>query len=142
MNSKLYPCLWFDGRAHEAAEFYVSVFPNSKILNKTPFVAIMNLNGHQLMLLNGGPEYNFNPAVSLVISCENQDEIDYYWEKLTDEGIEGKCGWITDKFGFSWQVVPKILSELMRDESKAPKVMFAFMQMKKLNIEKLIAAGK
>ena len=142
MNSNLYPCLWFDGKAHEAADFYVSIFPNSKIVNKTPFVAIMLLNGNRFMALNGGPEHQFSPSTSFVVSCENQEEIDYYWEKLTSEGKEGKSGWLQDKYGVSWQVVPTQLSSLMSDEQKAPKVMFAFMQMKKLEIELLIKAAQ
>jgi predicted 3-demethylubiquinone-9 3-methyltransferase (glyoxalase superfamily) len=142
MSDKIYPCLWFDGKAHEAADFYCDIFPNSKIVNKTPMVAVYELNGSKYMNLNGGPEYKFNEAISMVVTCENQEEIDYYWTKLTDGGKEGKCGWLKDKFGVSWQVVPKILGELMRDESNAPKVMYAFMQMKKLIISDLLEAFK
>lgn len=92
------------------------------------------------MLLNAGPKFTFNEAISFVIPCENQEEVDYYWNQITAEGEEGKCGWCTDKYGVSWQVVPKILSELMRDPEKAPKAMYAFMQMKKLIIADLISA--
>jgi predicted 3-demethylubiquinone-9 3-methyltransferase (glyoxalase superfamily) len=140
MDQKLYPCLWFDGKAHEAADFYCSVFPNSKIINKTPMVAIFELNGNRFMGLNAGPEFQFNEAVSFVIRCEDQKEVDHYWDALTKEGKEGKCGWLTDKYGLSWQVVPSILSEIMSDPEKAPKAMYAFMQMKKLIIEDLINA--
>ena len=140
--NKTYPCLWFDGKAHEAADFYCSIFPDSKILNKTPMVAVYEIDGNRYMNLNGGPEFTFNEAISIVVSCDNQEEVDYYWSKLTDGGEEGKCGWLKDKFGVSWQIVPKVLSELMSDEQKAPKVMYAFMQMKKLIVQDLIDAAE
>jgi len=100
-------------------------------------VVIFELNGTKFMGLNGGPEYKFNEAVSFVVNCETQDEIDIYWNKLTEGGQEGKCGWLKDKFGVSWQIVPTILGKLMNDPEKAPRVMYAFMQMKKFDIEKL-----
>jgi len=140
MTNKTYPCLWFNDKAHEAADYYCSIFPNSKILNKTPLVAVYELDGQRYMNFNGGPEYTFNEAISIVVSCENQEEVDYYWNKLTEGGEIGKCGWLKDKYGVSWQVVPKILGELMSDEEKAPKVMVAFMQMRKLIIEDLVNA--
>lgn len=140
MNNKPYPCLWFDGQAKDAAEFYVRIFPNSKLLTTTPMVAIYELNGQRYMNLNGGPEYKFSEALSFVIPCENQEEIDYYWTQLTEEGEEGKCGWLKDKFGVSWQVVPTILSVLMNDPEKAPKAAYAFLQMKKIDIQKLLDA--
>ncbi len=141
MTNSIYPCLWFDGQlAKTAADFYCEVFPNSKILSINPFVVIFELNGKKFMGLNGGPEYKFTEAVSFVVSCETQEEIDYYWNKLTEDGQEGKCGWLKDKFGISWQIVPTILGKLMSDPIKAPKVMYAFMQMKKFEIEKLINA--
>lgn len=138
MTNKIYPCLWFDGQAHEAADFYTGIFPDSRIISKTPMVAIFELSGQKFMALNGGPEFTFNEAVSHVIDCADQQEIDYYWEKLTAGGKEGKCGWLTDKYGLSWQVVPSVLGELMRDPEKAPKAMYAFMQMKKLIIADLV----
>lgn len=141
MSNKIYPCLWFDQNAHEAADYYCSIFPNSKILNKTPFVAVYELDGQRYMNLNGGPEHTFNEAVSFVVSCRDQEEVDYYWNKLTRDGEEGKCGWLSDKYGVSWQIVPKELSQLMSDPDKAPKVMYAFMQMKKLVLADLIAAA-
>lgn len=141
MNNAPYPCLWFDGKAHEAAAFYCSLFPDSKILNKTPMVTVYELRGSRFMNMNGGPEYQFSPATSFVISCKDQDEVDYYWNKLTERGMEGKCGWLTDKYGVSWQVVPEILGKLMSDEKKAPHVMYAFMKMKKLVIADLLAAA-
>lgn len=142
MAHKPYPCLWFDGKALEAAEYYCNIFPNSKLLNTTPMVTVYELNGTKYMNLNGGPEFLFNEAVSFVISCENQVEIDYYWDKLSEGGEQGKCGWLKDKYGLSWQVVPAILGELMSDEAKAPKVLYAFMQMKKFIIEDLIQASE
>ena len=140
MTNLIYPCLWFDGQSKEVVDFYCSIFPNSKIISINPMVVIFELNGARFMALNGGPEFNFNEAVSFVISCETQDEIDMYWSKLTAGGKEGKCGWLKDKFGVSWQVVPSILGKLMNDPERAPKVMYAFMQMKKFIIEKLLNA--
>ena len=137
MIKSIYPCLWFDGQSQTAANFYCSVFPDSKIISSNPMVVIFELKGQEFMALNGGPEYKFNEAVSFVVNCETQDEIDYYWERLTDGGQEGKCGWLKDKFGMSWQIVPAILGQLMNDPEKAPKVMYAFMQMKKFDIQKL-----
>lgn len=138
MNQEIYPCLWFDGKAKEAANFYCSVFKNSKIINETPMVVIFELNGKKFMGLDGGPEFEFNESISFVISCDTQEEIDYYWNALTAGGKEGKCGWLKDKYGISWQVVPAILAKLMSDPEKAPKAMYAFMQMKKFDIEKLV----
>jgi predicted 3-demethylubiquinone-9 3-methyltransferase (glyoxalase superfamily) len=140
MTKPIYPCLWFDGKAKEAADYYCTVFPNSKIISFNPMVAIFELNGTKFMGLNGGPEFNFSEAVSFVVNCETQEEIDMYWNKLTDGGKEGKCGWLKDRYGVSWQIVPSILGKLMSDPEKAPKVMYAFMQMKKFDIEKLLQA--
>ena len=137
MSNPIYPCLWFDNQAKSAADFYCSVFKNSKITIDTPMVVTFELNGRKFMGLNGGPIFKFNEAVSFVVNCETQEEIDYYWEKLTEGGQEGKCGWLKDKFGMSWQIVPAILGQLMNDPEKAPKVMYAFMQMKKFDIQKL-----
>lgn len=141
MISPLYPCLWMDGKAKEAAQFYCSVFPQSAILSENPMVVVFQLNGAKFMCLNGGPEFKFTEAVSYVIECETQEEIDHYWNQLTLGGEEGKCGWLKDKFGMSWQVVPKILGKLMNDPEKAPKAMYAFMQMKKFDIAKLLQAA-
>ena len=135
--NKLFPCLWFDTKAKEAAEHYCSIFKNSKIVSENPFVVIFELNETKFMALNGGPEYKFSPANSYVVTCDTQEEIDYYWEKLGAGGIYNKCGWLDDKFGVSWQIVPSILGQLMNDPDKAPKVMYAFMQMTKFDIEKL-----
>lgn len=140
MSNQLYPCLWYDGQAKEAALFYCSIFPNSKIISENPMVVIFELNEKKFMGLNGGPLYKFSPATSFVIECETQNEIDHYWEKLGEGGIYSQCGWLDDKFGVSWQVVPTILGELMNDSTKSKKVMDAFMQMKKFDIEKLINA--
>ena len=137
MTNSIFPCLWFDGQSKEAADFYCSVFPNSKIISSNPIVVIFELDGKKFMGLNGGPEYKFTEAVSFVVNCDTQEEIDNYWHKLTEGGQEGKCGWLKDKFGVSWQIVPSILGNLMSDPEKAPRVMYAFMQMKKFDIEKL-----
>ncbi len=140
MSSAPYPCLWFDDQAKAAAEFYCSIFPNSKILNITPMVAVFELNGTRFMGLNGGPEYSINERVSFVINCDTQEEIDHYWNKFAAGGLESKCGWIKDKFGVWWQVVPSMLGKLMSDPEKAPKAMYAYMQMKKFDIAKLLEA--
>ena len=137
MSNSIYPCLWFDGQAKEAAEFYCSVFKNAKILSDTPMVVTFELNGKKFMGLNGGPKFKFTEAVSFVVECETQEEIDNYWSRLTEGGQESMCGWLKDKFGLSWQIVPSILSKLMSDPERAPRVMQAFMQMKKFDIEKL-----
>jgi predicted 3-demethylubiquinone-9 3-methyltransferase (glyoxalase superfamily) len=137
MTNSIFPCLWFDGQAQSAADFYCSVFPDSKIISANPMAVVFEINGQKFMGLNGGPEFNFNESVSFVVSCETQEEIDYYWNKLTEGGQESKCGWLKDKFGVSWQIVPTILGQLMNDPEKAPKVMYAFMRMKKFDIEKL-----
>lgn len=143
MINEIYPCLWFDGQAKAAAEFYCSIFKNSKITDENPMVVIWELDGKKFMGLNGGPHFKFNEAVSFVIQCENQEEIDYYWNSFTTNGgSESQCGWCKDKFGVSWQVVPKILGKLMADPIKGQNVMTAFMKMKKFDIQTLIDAGK
>ena len=140
MTNPIYPCLWFDGQAKAAAEFYCSVFKNSKIIDDTPMVVNFELNGKKFMGLNGGTHFKFNEAVSFVVECETQKEIDNYWEKLTEGGEESMCGWLKDKFGVSWQIIPAILGKLMSDPEKAPRVTQAFLQMKKFDIEKLVNA--
>ncbi len=140
MTEPIYPCLWFDGKAKEAAEFYCTVFKNSKIISENPLVVIFELNGKKFMGLNGGPMFKFTEAVSFVIECEDQKEIDTYWEKLTAGGEESMCGWLKDRYGLSWQVVPKILGTLMNDPERAPRVMQAFLKMKKFDIETLLKA--
>ena len=142
MANLIYPCLWFDGKAHEAADYYCGIIPNSKILNKTPMVAVYELNGSRYMNIDGGPEFKFSEAMSIVVSCSTQEEIDQYWEKLSDGGEEGKSGWLKDKYGVSWQIVPEILGPLMSNPETAPKVMYAFMQMRKFNIADLEAAAR
>jgi predicted 3-demethylubiquinone-9 3-methyltransferase (glyoxalase superfamily) len=138
MTQPLYPCLWFDGRAREAADFYCSIFPNSKIIHDSGMVVNFELNGQFFMGLNGGPSFQFNEAVSFVIPCKDQEEIDRYWNRLiADGGKEGMCGWCKDKFGLSWQVVPTILGELMSNPESGQRVAQAFMKMKKFDIEAL-----
>lgn len=139
MAKSIYPCIWFKHEAQPAAEFYCSIFPNSKIINASPIVVNFELNGRHFMALNDKrPPQEFNESVSFVIPCEDQKEIDYYWNKLTaDGGQESMCGWCKDKFGISWQVVPVILGELMSDPARAPRVISAFLKMKKFDIEKL-----
>ena len=140
MNKPIYPCLWFDGKAKEAADFYCSIFKDSKITTDTPMVVKFELNGKEFMGLNGGPMYQFTEATSFVVECETQEEIDFYWEKLGEGGKDMQCGWLKDKYGVSWQIVPSILGKLMSDSKKAPRVMQAFMKMIKFDIAKLLEA--
>jgi predicted 3-demethylubiquinone-9 3-methyltransferase (glyoxalase superfamily) len=140
MKNKMYPCLWFDGQAKAAAEFYCSIFPSSKISSENPMVVKWELNGNQFMGLNGGPQYKFSPANSYVVECETQQEIDHYWNELGNGGVYNQCGWLDDKFGVSWQIVPVILGKLMSDPEKSQRVVAAFMQMKKFDIQTLLNA--
>jgi predicted 3-demethylubiquinone-9 3-methyltransferase (glyoxalase superfamily) len=140
MKNEISLCLWFDGQAKEAAEIYCSVFENSKITSENPISVIFELNGRKIMGLNGGPQFKFNEAVSLFVSCETQEEIDFYWAKLTEGGQESMCGWLKDKFGLSWQIVPSILGKLVSDPEKGQRVIQVFSQMKKFNIQTLINA--
>lgn len=158
MDYQITPCLWFDHQAEEAANFYVSVFKNSKINNITYYTnegyeihgqkagtvltVDFQINGQHFTALNGGDIFKFSEAVSFQIFCDTQDEIDDYWEKLTDGGTESQCGWLKDKYGLSWQIVPTILPGLIADPSKSEKVTKAFMQMTKFDIRKLIEAAK
>ena len=154
-TQKITPFLWFDNQAEEAAQFYTSIFKNSKILNVSRYgdagpgpkgsVMVVNfqLEGQQFTALNGGPLFKFSEAFSFVVNCENQQEIDHYWTKLTANGAkESQCGWLKDKFGFSWQIVPTALGKLMSgDSQKANRVMQALLQMKKLDIATLEEAA-
>jgi len=143
------PFLWFDNNAEEAAQFYTSIFKNSKILEVSrPQGSVMvvkfQIAGQEVTALNGGPRFKFSEAFSFVVSCENQQEIDAYWTRLTSGGgQESMCGWLKDKFGFSWQIVPANLGTLMgqKDPKRANRVMEALLQMKKLDIAKLTAAA-
>lgn len=150
------PCLWFDSQAEEAANFYTSVFPDSRIENISRYgkegyevhgkeagsvmTVSFYLNGNPFLALNGGPVFKFNEAISFQVLCKDQSEIDHYWEKLTEGGEEGQCGWLKDRFGVSWQVVPSILSKLLSDPKKAGRVTSVFLQMKKFDIESLLKA--
>lgn len=156
MIQQITPCLWFDGRAEEAAIFYMSVFKNSKINHVSYFgkegsevhgqkegtvlTVDFTIDGHRFTALNGGPMFQFNEAVSFQVFCETQEEIDFYWDKLTEGGQESYCGWLKDKFGVSWQIVPSILAELMTNPAKAARVTQAFLQMRKFDIAKLLEA--
>lgn len=156
ITTKLTPCLWFDNQAEEAANFYTSVFKNSKVLNLarygdagteasgqnkgTVMTVSFELDGQQFLALNGGSVFKFNEAVSFIVNCENQDEVDYFWQKLTSAGgQESRCGWLKDKYGLSWQIVPSALNEMMadKDRKKAERVMAALMKMKKIDLNVL-----
>jgi predicted 3-demethylubiquinone-9 3-methyltransferase (glyoxalase superfamily) len=151
---KITPNLWFDTEGHEAAEFYVSVFPNSKITNVShygdagprPAGTVLTvdfvLDGQELTAINGGPQFKFDEAVSMLINCADQDEVDYYWDKLSEGGEESQCGWLKDKYGLSWQVVPPGMAEMLGgpDPARGQRAMKAMFGMKKLDIAALRAA--
>ncbi len=167
---RITPCLWFDNQAEEAANFYVSVFSavrgaasgskGSKVLSTKNYdeagakaahrpvgsvmIVTFELDGQKFMALNGGPIFKFSPAISLIVNCETQEEIDQFWAKLSEGGKPVECGWLTDKFGLSWQVVPTILGKLLQDKDarKSARVMSAVLQMKKLDIQGLKQAYK
>jgi predicted 3-demethylubiquinone-9 3-methyltransferase (glyoxalase superfamily) len=148
---KITPFLWFDNNAEEAINFYVSIFKNSKILKVarygdagpgpkgTIMVATFQLEGQEFQALNGGPQYKFTPAISLYVNCESQQEVDELWRKLLEGGREDQCGWLQDKFGLSWQIIPSILPKLLgdKDPKKSASVMRAMLQMKKIDSKKL-----
>lgn len=139
MTKDIYPCLWFDGNAQEAAAYYCSIFPNAKIVGDNQMTVHWEINGKLFMGLNGGPHFKMTEAISFVIHCEDQKEIDYYWDHFTkDGGEESMCGWCKDKFGVSWQVIPHNLGEMMANPEKGQKVVEAFMKMKKFDIETLM----
>ena len=136
---KITPFLWFDGQAGEAAKFYTTIFKRSKIESIIPMSATFRLDGVQFIALNGGPHFKFTEAISFFVSCPTQKEIDYFWEKLSAGGKKSRCGWLKDKFGVSWQIVPPILGDLLNDadEEKSQRVMQAMLQMDKLDIKTL-----
>ena|SRR5688572_27179228 len=135
MKNPIYSCLWFDGNAAEAADFYLSVFKGSKITDKNPMVVMLEINHSKFMLLNGGPQFKPTEAVSFVIECDTQVDIDYYWNAITKEGAESMCGWCKDKYGFWWQVVPSMLGQMIAE--KGQRVVDAFLKMKKFDIKTL-----
>ena len=160
-RQKITPCLWFDGKAEEAARLYVSLFKNSRIGNIARYgdagsdasgqpegdvmTVEFELDGQKFLGLNGGPEFKFSEAVSFIINCDSQEEVDRFWTKLTENGgVESQCGWLKDKFGVSWQVTPTVLTELMKskDRTKAERVMKAMLQMKKIDIATLKKAAE
>ena len=148
---KIVPFLWFDDKAEEAMNFYVSIFKNSKRgrisrygeagpgPKGTVMVATFQLEGQEFMALNGGPHFKFTEAISLVVNCETQDEVDAFWEKLSEGGSKGQCGWLKDKYGLSWQIIPTVLGELMSDPDpeKSKRVMTAMLKMSKIVIRGL-----
>ena len=155
MMQKLTPCLWFDSNAEEAVKFYASIFKNSKVgsiarygdagaeVSGRPKGMVMTvefqLEGQEFLALNGGPHFKFTEAISFIVSCETQEEIDEMWEKLSEGGKPGQCGWLKDKYGMSWQIVPTVLDEMMQDKDakKSERVMSALLQMTKLDIKRL-----
>lgn len=151
MSQQITPFLWFDDKAEEATNFYTSIFKNSSILQisrygeagprpeGTVMTVLFELDGQRFTALNGGPEFTFTEAVSFQVSCESQDEIDYFWNSLSEGGEEGQCGWLKDQYGLSWQIVPSMLGELLTDvdQEKAQRAVAALLGMKKLDIEAL-----
>ena len=152
---KIRACLWFDTEGEEAATFYTSLFENSKILDVARFgeggprpegtvmTVTFELEGQEFMALNGGPEFSFNEAVSFQVACETQDEVDAFWSRLSDGGEEGQCGWLKDKYGVSWQIIPTALGELLSDPDpeRSQRAMTAMLGMKKIDIEGLRTAA-
>jgi predicted 3-demethylubiquinone-9 3-methyltransferase (glyoxalase superfamily) len=152
---RITPCLWFDSQAEEAASFYVSIFKNARIREASQYdeasskvsgqpkgsvmTVMFELDGEEFIALNGGPMFKFTEAISFVVNCETQAEVDHYWDQLTAGGHEVQCGWLKDRFGVSWQVVPTVLTELLQDKDpeKAKRVMAAMLEMKKLSIDGL-----
>jgi predicted 3-demethylubiquinone-9 3-methyltransferase (glyoxalase superfamily) len=148
---KITPFLWFDGQAEEAMNFYTSIFKNAKIgrvsrygeggpgPRGTVMSATFELDGQEFMALNGGPQFTFSPAISFFVNCETQEEVDHLWGKLSDGGEKGRCGWLKDKYGLSWQIIPSALRELMQDKDpeKSKRVMQAMLQMDKIDIKTL-----
>jgi predicted 3-demethylubiquinone-9 3-methyltransferase (glyoxalase superfamily) len=152
---KITPCLWFDDQAEDAANFYTSVFPSSRIVDVDRYgeagprpagmvmIVTFELDGQLFTALNGGPEFTIDEAISFEVSCETQEEVDHYWSKLSEGGQEGPCGWLKDRFGVSWQIVPNALPRLLRDSdrAKSQRVMKAMLGMKKIEIEELEKAA-
>lgn len=152
---KTTPCLWFDTQGEEAAKFYTTVFPNSTILDVvrhgpagpgpegSVLTVTFELDGQEFVALNGGPQFTFNEAISFQVHCESQDEVDHFWEKLSEGGEEGPCGWLKDKYGVSWQVVPTALPELLSDPDaeRAQRAMKAMLGMSKIDIDGLRRAA-
>ena len=142
---KIMPFLWFDNQAEEAAHFYTSLFKDAKVVSTTPgpegtvMSVTFQLEGQDFMALNGGPQFTFTEAISFFVKCETQEEVDALWEKLTKGGEEGRCGWLKDKYGLSWQIVPNALGEMLQDKDpeKAGRAMQAMLQMKKIVIKDL-----
>lgn len=148
---KITPFLWFDDQAEEAMNFYVSIFKNSKVLSVarygdagpgpkgTIMTARFQLEGQEFIALNGGPQFKFTEAISFLVNCETQEEVDYFWEKLSKGGERSRCGWLKDKFGLSWQIVPTVLGEMLQDKNaeKSQSVMKAMLQMDKIDIQSL-----
>jgi predicted 3-demethylubiquinone-9 3-methyltransferase (glyoxalase superfamily) len=148
---RITPFLWFDDKAEEAARFYVSIFKNAKVGSISRYgdagpgpkgavmVAAFELDGQGFLALNGGPQFKFSPAISFVVNCETQEEVDHYWERLSEGGEKLQCGWLQDKFGMSWQIVPAVLGQMMQDKdaAKAQRVMKAMLQMHKMDIAAL-----
>ncbi len=154
VKQKITPFLWFDNQAEEATNFYVSIFKNSKVISMdrygeagpgpkgTVMTTSFELEGQGFMALNGGPEYKFTEAISFFVNCETQAEIDDLWERLSAGGEEGPCGWLKDKYGVSWQIVPAVLGEMLSDSNpeRSQRVMKAMLQMRKLDINALVRA--
>lgn len=153
--TKITPCLWFDDQGEEAATFYTGIFENSRILHVThygsagprPEGMVMTVNfeldGQEFVALNGGPEFTFDEAISFQVNCESQAEIDSFWTRLSEDGEEGPCGWLKDRFGVSWQIVPTIMDEMIRDADtkRAQRAMKAMLGMKKLDVAELQRAA-
>ena len=137
MKKSPYPCMWFNNNAKQAVDYYCAIFPDSQILSENHMVIQFLLSGTRYMALNGGPQFTFNESISFVIECKDQQEIDYYWEFLSKEGEEGRCGWLKDKYGVSWQIIPEHLGALFNNPQTAQYAGNAMMKMKKFIIKDL-----
>jgi predicted 3-demethylubiquinone-9 3-methyltransferase (glyoxalase superfamily) len=136
---KITPFLWFDGKAEEAANFYVSLFKNARIASSSPMSVTFQIDGREFIAFNGGPMFKFTEAISLFVSCETQEEIDRLWDKLSEGGQKQRCGWLKDKYGVSWQIIPPTLGRMLQDKdpAKSKRVMQAMLQMGKIDIAAL-----
>jgi predicted 3-demethylubiquinone-9 3-methyltransferase (glyoxalase superfamily) len=139
LTQRIKPFLWFDGKAEEAARFYVSIFGDSKIESTGSMATRFQIEGMQFIALNGGPQYAFSPAVSFLVNCETQAEVDELWSRLSEGGETQQCGWLKDRFGLSWQIVPTVLGDMLNDDDdeKSERVMQAMLQMDKIDIAAL-----
>lgn len=139
MTEPIYACLWCNNNGQELAEYYCSIFPNSRIISQNATVVIFEANGTKFMTLNGGPRFKFDEAISFVITCKNQGEIDHYWDALTAEGEESRCGWLKDKYDVSWQIIPENIADILSHHETGGMASQALLKMNKIILEDLLS---